>query len=85
MFQPVRRSVLSVMPTKKGKFGAVTSCHPEVHDAFHVHMYVAIQAGFSVCFVTHSGILDGLVRRCVAHHVRSLRVRLPPGSQSTKR
>ena len=35
-------------------------------------MYVSVQAGLSVCFETHNGIRDGIVRRCVAHHVRSL-------------
>ena len=39
-------------------------------------MYVAVQAALSVCFETHNGIRD--------HHV-SRRVRLPPGSRSTKR
>ena len=35
-------------------------------------MYVSVQAVLSVCFETHNGIRDGIVRLCVAHHVRSL-------------
>ena len=34
--------------------------------------YAVIQAGLLVRFETHNGIRGGVVRRCVAHHVRSL-------------
>ena len=49
-------------PEKKGR--RPTSSVPDT--------YVVIQAGLFARFETHNGIRGGVVRRCVAHHVRSL-------------